>query len=198
MSFLDLKEDQSIDFSNLPDEEILTLSVSNPDVFAVIIDRYEKAFLKKAGSILHDKEDSEDSVQETFTKIYLNASKFKVQEGASFKSWGYKILVNTTFTRYQKLKKKRKNILELSETMTKVIEDPYTTDALGKKEMSDYISYALTQLPKALSRVLTLHFVERRPQKEIAEMENLSVGAVKTRIYRAKKEFRKMTDYNLV
>jgi len=53
-------------------------------------------------------------------------------------------------------------------------------------------------MPKNLSRVLSLHFIERRPQKQIAQMENLSVGAVKTRIYRAKKEFKKVSNYNLV
>ena len=198
MSFLDFKEEDKVDYQSLKDEELLSASVSNPEVFVVLIDRYQAAFIRKSRSILRSKEDSKDVVQETFTKIYLNASKFQEQEGASFKSWAYKILVNTSFTRYQKLKKKRENVVELTEVMSKVVEDPYSANTLEKKEMTDYIARAMTVLPKTLSRILHLHFIERRPQKEIADMENLTVGAVKTRIYRAKKEFRKLTDYNLV
>ncbi len=199
MAFLNLGgKEEKVDHQDLSDEEILNISISKPDIFSVLITRYEEAFLRKARSILHGKEDAEDIVQETFTKIYLNAPKFKKQEGASFKSWGYKILINTSFTYYQRLKKKRKNITELTENMSKVIEDPYTAGSLHKKEVSDYVARALVKLPKTLSKILHLHFIERRPQKEIAKMENLSVGAIKTRIYRAKKEFRKLNGYNLI
>ena len=111
MAFLNLGgKEEKVDHQDLSDEEILNISISKPDIFSVLITRYEEAFLRKARSILHGKEDAEDIVQETFTKIYLNAPKFKKQEGASFKSWGYKILINTSFTYYQRLKKKRKNI----------------------------------------------------------------------------------------
>ena len=198
MSFLEFKEEDKADYQSLSDESLLSTSVKDPEAFAILIDRYQDAFLRKSRSILRSQEDSEDVVQETFTKIYLNASKFQEREGASFKSWGYKILVNTSFTRYQKLKKKRENIVELTEIMSKVVEDPYSANILEKKEMTDYIARILIQLPKTLSHILHLHFIERRPQKDIAKMENLSVGAVKTRIYRAKKEFRKITDYHLV
>lgn len=196
MSFLDFRSKE--DAKHLPDEEVLNLSLSEPEAFSVLILRYEEAFLRKASSILHNKEDAEDSVQETFTKIYLNAPKFKKQEGASFKSWAYKILMNTSFTYYQKSKKKREHIGELTENMVKVIEDPYSSNALYKKEISDYVARAMTKLPQTLSRILNLHFVERVPQKEIALIENISIGAVKTRIYRAKKEFRKINGYNLI
>jgi len=199
MSFLNLNLNEGdTDYQSLSDEDILSISTSNPDVFGVLISRYEEAFLRKAKSVLHNKEDAEDVTQEAFTKIYLNAFKFKKQEGASFKSWAYKILVNTSFTHYQKLKKKRNNVLELTEGMSKVLKDPYTADSLYKKEVSDYVARALTEMPKALSNILHLHFIERRPQKEIAKMKNLSVGAVKTRIYRAKKEFQKINGYNLI
>lgn len=197
MSFLNSKED-SVDYLTAKDEEILRASIKCPELFSLIIDRYQAPFLRKAQSILRSKEDSEDTVQETFTKIYLNAARFQLQEGASFKSWGYKILINTSFTHYQKLKKGRERNTSLTDEMQKVIEDPTTANSLYYAEVTDYIASILTVMPRKLSRVLHLHFIERRPQKEIAEAENLSVGAVKTRIYRAKKEFRKISDYNLV
>ncbi|MEK7179151.1 MAG: sigma-70 region 4 domain-containing protein [Patescibacteria group bacterium] len=50
----------------------------------------------------------------------------------------------------------------------------------------------LSRMPKQLSRVLKLHFLDGMPQKEIAAMESVSVSAIKTRIYRAKREFKKV------
>jgi len=47
-------------------------------------------------------------------------------------------------------------------------------------------------MPEHLGRVLKLHFIEGRPQEEIAKMEGVSVGAIKTRVHRAKKEFKKI------
>ena len=192
MSFLNLEEPENTSHEDLSDEDILRISLKNPEVFKTLLDRYQKLFLRKASSIILSKVDAEDIVQETFTKIYLNAGKFKKQEGASFKSWGYKILINTSLSHYARLKKTRGDLQRLEETIYRTIEDPETKDALAKKEMTDYIARIMTELPKSLSRVLHLHILEGVPQKEIADIENISTGAVKTRIYRAKKEFRKI------
>src|SRR3989344_5217811 len=192
MSFLNLEEPENTSHEDLSDEDILRLSLKNPEVFKTLLDRYQKLFVRKASSIILSKVDAEDIVQETFTKIYLNAGEFKKQEGASFKSWGYKILINTSLSHYARLKKTRGYLQRLEETIYRTIEDPETKDALAKKEMTDYIARIMTELPKSLSRVLHLHILEGVPQKEIADIENISTGAVKTRIYRAKKEFRKI------
>jgi len=192
MSFLNLEEPENTSHEDLSDENILQISLKNPEVFKTLLDRYQKLFLRKASSIILSKADAEDIVQETFTKIYLNAGKFKKQDGASFKSWGYKILINTSLSHYARLKKTRRHLQRLEETIYKTIEDPETKGTLAKKEMADYIARIMTELPKSLSRVLRLHILEGVPQKEIADIENISTGAVKTRIYRAKKEFRKI------
>ena len=73
------------------DEEILALSQIEPDIFELIIARYESAFIRKAKSILTNDEDAQDVVQEAFVKIYVAGKRFKVVEGASFSSWGYKM-----------------------------------------------------------------------------------------------------------
>ena len=84
--------------SNLMDDvEILQESISQPTAFALIVDRYQSAFLKKAGYILRNDDEAEDAVQDTFVKIYANANKFVEREGASFSSWAYKILLNTCY-----------------------------------------------------------------------------------------------------
>src|SRR3989344_3515123 len=89
------------------DEEILYASVKRPRFFEVLVDRYTDPFHNKVRGIIGNREEVDDIVQEAFVKIYLNARRFKVQEGASFKSWAYKILINTCLTKAKKLGKER-------------------------------------------------------------------------------------------
>lgn len=184
-----LDELEKTECQSKSDEQILTDSLKNPYCFEVLLDRYQDAFMRKAMSILHLKEEAEEVVQEVFTKIYLNAHKFKVQEGASFNSWGYKILINTALTRYQKLKKQRTRIVVLDPEFYEMLPDTISRQ-FEKDEMYDYVISILIRIPDNLRSALTLHFLERRSQQEIADKEGVSVGAIKTRVHRAKKVFR--------
>ena len=173
------------------DEELLALSIANPDLFEVILKRYQVAFLRKARSIIRSREEAEDIVQETFTKIYVHAGSFKKQEGASFKSWAYKILMNTSFTYYKRKRREHERV---------AYPDPEFFEAMPDLKMQmfehgvlkDYVASIIARMPSNLARAMELHFIEGRPQSEVAKMEGVSVGAIKTRIHRAKEEFRKI------
>lgn len=185
-----LLEDETIPVTDLADEVILLRSIDHPSLFAVLVARYQDAFLRKAESVIHSREEAEDIVQETFTKIYFNARRFKTVEGATFKSWGYKILMNTTFTHYQKLKKKGATHVELEPEFYETLPDP--ANVSEEETMRDYVASFLSQMPAQLARPLKLHFLEEYSQKEIAQMEGTTVSAVKTKIYRAKREFERL------
>ena len=176
------------DLSAYKDEEILAMSVSKPDLFKILVDRYQEAFLRKARAILGNKDEVYDIVQETFAKIYFNANRFKVVPGASFKSWAYRILINVTFTHYGKLKKDREALAEIDPEFYESLPDK--NDKFGKDIIRDFVESILTRMPKDLANVLKLHFIDGLPHKEIADAEGVSVGAVKTRVYRAKREFK--------
>lgn len=185
-----LLENDDTPVADLRDEVVLERSIEYPALFRVLVERYQEAFLRKAESIIHSREEAEDIVQETFTKIYFNARRFKTVEGASFKSWGYKILVNTTFTHYQKLKKKGGNLIELDPEFYETLPDP--ANYREEDVMRDYVASFLSKMPAQLARPLRLHFLEEYSQKEIADMDNTTVSAVKTKIYRAKREFERL------
>ena len=174
------------------DEEILRLSRTEPDAFAILVNRYEEAFLRKANSILYTREDAEEVVQDTFTRIYVYADRYKAQEGASFSSWAYAILTRLAFTRYQKMRKHRARHQELDPEAYERIgeEDGFLEDLSIRSE----VLVALSKLPEAASRVLRLQFIEGKSQEEIALIEDASVSAVKTRVHRAKKLFKNALD----
>lgn len=174
-------------FKDQSDNEILSLSVHIPSLFTILVDRYQKEFLRKITSILKNREEAEDIVQDAFVKIYMNASKFKVQEGATFKSWAYKILLNTCFT-YCKKKKREKLFLEYVDFDSDVAFSH--TDFEKRFELEQIVS-VISKIPAALGRILTLTILEGKTYDDIAKIERISLGAVRTRIHRAKLEFKK-------
>jgi RNA polymerase sigma-70 factor (ECF subfamily) len=175
----------------MSDEQILVASLSHPSLFALLVRKYEEAFLRKAASIVHEREEAEDIVQEAFAKIYINASKFKTVEGASFSSWGYRILINTALTHYQKRKREGGRVVELDEEIWALIPDKNLRQ-FEKKEFVDEVASVLSRMPNTFARVLASFFIEGKTQEEIAREEGVSVGAIKTRVHRAKAEFKKV------
>lgn len=171
------------------DEDVLLASVTHPSLFALLVRKYEEPFMRKALSIVREQEAAEDVAQEAFTKIYLNAKKFKPQEGAQFSSWAYRILINTALTHYAKRKRKSGGEAQLDEEIWQLIPDRNLRQ-FEKQELQDLVASVLARMPAPMARALSLFFIEGKTQEEIAKQEGLSVGAVKTRVHRAKQEFR--------
>jgi RNA polymerase sigma-70 factor, ECF subfamily len=172
----------------LSDEEILARSKAEPWLFALLLERYEAAFLRKAKSIVYSELDAEEIVQDAFTKIYIHAGRFEVREGAKFSSWAYTILINTALTRYQKNVKLGKRTIVL---------DPEIMETFGEMKNHgafeldrDLIDRVLEKMPGHFAQVLRLHYLEHWSHKDIADETGDSVGAVKSRIHRAKAEFK--------
>lgn len=180
------------DLKQMADAELLALSSEKPAVFEELVSRYQRAFIRKAYSILRDENDAHDAVQECFVRIYTAARQFKVQEGASFSSWAYKILVNQCYTSYRKRHKHDLISLEFVPEIIEVVPDQAGIEEIERKFTKDHLLSLISRLPVILRRVVELHFIDGRPQKEVAEMESVSNAVVRSRIYRAKRELVKM------
>jgi len=175
----------------MEDEEILAASVKHPSLFALLVRKYEEPFQRRALNIIKDAQSAEDIVQEAFTKIYLNAKKFKKVEGAKFSSWAYRIVINTALTHYARAKRRGAAEFGLDEEIWALIPDK-NLQQFEKKELQDVVASVLVRMPHGMARALNLFFIEGKTQEEIAKQEGLSVGAVKTRVHRAKAEFKKV------
>jgi len=189
------------EIKNLPDEEVLAISLVSPSAFEILVDRYQSAFLRKAGGIVKKEDDAQDTVQETFVKIYLNAKKFKKEKaGDSFKNWAYKILVNCAISRYGKLKKELLVLkpLDMGDSGEKVFNlsaDYAERENLETKiDNKNFVSVILEKLPDAFSAILKKYFFGGKSHKEIAAEDGISVVAAKLRLFRAKKAFKKAAE----
>ena len=131
---------------------------------------------------------AEDIVQETFLKIYKNAHHFNKVSGAGFKSWAYKILINTSYTYYTKQKRELASVSYMDSPDIDKIESGMENEMVSDKHF--LIELIFSRMPKQMTRLLKLYFFEGKSQKEIAVLERISPGALRVRMYRAKKYFR--------
>lgn len=185
------------DIKILPDEEILKQSLENPSLFSILVEKYQVPFLRKAQGIVHGKEAAEDIVQETFTKMYLYANKFKKQDGIEFKSWAWRILVNTSLTHYRKIKKTFGDVSYLDEILSEDMEgeqDPnlVVESALDKDDRLDLVKEAIELLPSESAELVKAHYIEDRPYEEIAKKHGISIGALKMKLFRARKVLKEL------
>jgi RNA polymerase sigma-70 factor, ECF subfamily len=167
------------------DEEVLAASVRNPSVFAVLVDRYQEPLLRAAFSIVRQREEAEDIVQESFTKIYLHAANFEKQEQASFKSWAYRIVINNAISHYRKIKRSREHQVPL---------DPELYENLAGKENFKEIQDSkiltdqlLDTIPDDLRKAVEMYYLEGKSYKIIAAEEQVPLSTLKMRLFRAKK-----------
>lgn len=176
------------ELQNKTDAEILVIAIESPSVFKVLVDRYQKDFLRKIQSMLRNREEAEDIVQDTFVKIYVNAKKYRVEHGATFKSWAYKILLNTCYTHLKKRKRER----EIYEFQDPDILELAAAESGEEKRLDlDEFMSIVSKVPVMLGRMLTLQVLDGKTNEDIARIEEVSEGTVRTRLHRAKQEFRK-------
>jgi RNA polymerase sigma-70 factor, ECF subfamily len=171
------------------DTELLQRATSEPWLFSFLVERYEAAFTRKIRTILRDPRDCEEVVLDTFTKIYIHADSFTPQTGAQFSSWAYRILLNTAFTRYQKLIKEGQRFTVFDPEFEQLVGE--RSGHSGFEEKRDGVERILARLPGHFAQVLRLHYLERWSHEDIANSTNEKVGTIKARIHRAKEAFRR-------
>jgi len=174
------------------DAEILKQSRDNPVLFETLVLRYEEAFLRKARHILRNDEKAQDAVQDAFVKIYMNAARYQPVPGASVKSWMYKILVNVCFTAWKKGKRDQEFNALLDPELEEIIKDSKEEIEREARLDRDTIVSLLSKLPVTLARIIELHFIEGKPQREVAKVAGISEGAVRARVHRAKQAMKKL------
>ena len=180
--------------ATMPDEELLERSFGDPRLFERLLDRYREAFIRKAYYILGTKEAAQDAVQDAFVKIYKNARRFQPQPGAGFKSWGYRILVNTCFTAYKKAKGEGNFLADLDPELQELVSDKGAKERREQELNRDEVESLLKELSEGLAEPMRLHFIEGKPHADVARIMGISEGAVRARVHRAKQELKELIE----
>jgi RNA polymerase sigma-70 factor (ECF subfamily) len=146
--------------------------------------------------------DAEDLVQETFLKAYRGFASF--QEGTNLRAWLFRILTNTFINTYRS--KQRRPV----ETDLDDVEDLYMYRRIGALQAAarsaedqmldlftdDEVKQSLEELPEAFRLPVLLADVEGFSYKEIAEILDIPIGTVMSRLHRGRKAMQKrLFDY---
>ncbi|AQQ14569.1 ECF RNA polymerase sigma factor SigH [Corynebacterium glaucum] len=143
-------------------------------------------------------QDAEDLVQETYLKAYNAFDSFK--PGTNLKAWLYRIMTNTYINSYRK--KQRRPLVTSAEDVTD--SQLYTSsshDSTGlesaevealKLMPNSRISEALNALNEDYRMVVYYADVEGLAYKEIAEVMDIPLGTVMSRLHRGRKQLREM------
>lgn len=152
--------------------------------------------------LVFNKEEAEDLVQEAYLKAYRFFDTF--QKGTNVKAWLYKILRNTFINKYRKavntpgevgyddieaLNVNFANKQENREELADSLEDKYND--LDNLMVDDDIKHAIDSLPLEYREVILYSDVEELSYKDIAEITNVPIGTVKSRLNRSRKLLQK-------
>lgn len=182
------------DAEGMKDEEILTASLDEPALFEVLMERYHEPLMRAAWRVVKGREEAEDIVQEAFVKMYKNAAKFQKLAGIEFKSWAYKVTINTAITHYRKLRRGEFLSEDPSVYQTEPPDDALATRFSFAADAKTTVSATMQKMPDHLRIVLASYYFEDKSYRTIAEEERISIPTLKMRLFRAKKLFKKLND----
>lgn len=185
------------------DDILLTqILEGNEKSFAIFVEKYKRKILKTCYGITLDNETAKDLTQDVFLALFESIHKFKGD--AKISTWLYKIAINKSLDHLRSKKRKQLfNIFEILSDKSSVFEP--TTDLkqqpdkiLENKELNKILMQNLDSLTDKQRVAFTLHKIDDYSHKEIAETMQLSVSAVESLIFLAKKNLKKKLQSYLI
>jgi RNA polymerase sigma-70 factor (ECF subfamily) len=166
--------------------------------FARVVDAYSKMIYRVALKMVHNPQDAEDILQETFIKAFNNIDTFR--GNAKISTWLYSIATNEAL---MFLRQKKDPHLSLQKTRTaddgqkrqqfKFVDWCCLPEKeLMSSEAMEYLDRAIEQLTEAKRAVFVLRDIEGLSTRETAKALDISTGAVKTRLSRARMRLREL------
>jgi RNA polymerase sigma-70 factor, ECF subfamily len=171
--------------------------VADRDAFAASAMQYAPQLYSAAMRMTRNPSDAEDLVQETYLRAYRSYATF--EEGTNLRAWLFRILTNTFINTYR-AKQRRPQETDLGDTedlyLYKNVRniDPSSRsaeDTLFDLFTDDEVKAALESLPDNFRMPVLLADVEEFSYKEIAEMLDIPIGTVMSRLHRGRKAMQK-------
>ena len=181
----------------MKDENELIARARDGDVsaFRQIVEAYKKNIYFLALNLSGNHETAEDISQDVFIKVFRSLKKFRGD--SKFSSWLHRITVNTFLSQYRK---KSSTLLrqadDINEEAVKGQVIDQTTEGMNPERSTEsrmiamHIEKALDRLSPRERTVFVLRHYEHKKQREIAEMLDVTVGTVKSTLFRALQRLR--------
>jgi RNA polymerase sigma-70 factor, ECF subfamily len=182
---------------------VADLKAGSEEAFAVLIAQYHQPLYSLIARSLNDPTDAADITQEVFIKVFRSIRSF--HGGSSLRTWLYRIALHEASNqrRWWSRHKKQEitidssfeadpdaenNHLSLAATLADRSDSPF--DHAAQAEVRERVEAALRQIPEAFRTVVILREIEGFAYEEIAEILNVNLGTVKSRLTRGRSALR--------
>lgn len=162
----------------------------NLDAFGILVHRYQDRLYTSLARFLDNQEDAQDVMQETFLSAFANARRFKGQ--SRFYTWIYRIAMNHAIDLHRR--KKPRQTLSIYQVNQEEPADPNEAEGpqqtLIREEDRQWLRTALKSLSDEHRMVIVMKEIDDMRYEEIAEVLDVPVGTVRSRLHRARLELK--------
>ncbi len=163
--------------------------------FSQIVDKYKNRLMNVIGRMVQGTEEAEDIVQETFMRVYQHRDSFDFRH--CFSTWLYTIALN--LARNELRKRKRFKFFDIFDLQGKEAE--ISVEMELPSNLPQVLERAIEGLPEKYKMAFVLRDVQELPYEEVAQIMNIPLGTVKSRVNRARSILKdklrpRMEEYN--
>lgn len=163
------------------------------EAFAGLVAIHEKQVYNLCLRMTGDPEDAMDLSQEAFLKAWRGLRFYKFE--SAFSTWLYRLTSNVCIDHLRRQKRRPAVSLTVGdeeEELDVPDTEPLPEEQVLQNETQSAVAAAMNQLEEEFRLILTLRVVEERSYEEIADILDLKVGTVKSRIARARIKLKKI------
>lgn len=166
------------------------------EAFAGLVTAYEKQVYNLCLRMCGNPEDARDLSQEAFVKAWRGLQFYQFE--AAFSTWLYRLTSNVCIDFLRRKKRAPQTVPPLQNENGEDVEPevadslPGPEEQLLHRERQSQIAWAMGQLEPEFRQVLTLRVIQELSYEQIAEITDLKVGTVKSRIARARWKLKKI------
>jgi RNA polymerase sigma-70 factor, ECF subfamily len=181
----------------ISDEALVSRVLAGEGVaFDQLMQRYQQQFTRVAWGMVKNESEAQDIVQTAFLNIFRKLDTF--QQDSSFKSWAYRVVINTGLMRLRKKRSSHEVDFERVSAMSLSDDEDMGTmpglstwreradEVIDRRELFQKIHQAVEELPPKYQSVFMMSEYEGLSLKDIGAKLDLSIPAVKSRLHRAR------------
>jgi RNA polymerase sigma-70 factor (ECF subfamily) len=173
------------------DEQIVERALTgDAEAFGEIVQRWERRIFALSFGMLGREEDARDATQETFLAAFQNLRAFRGE--AKVSSWLHRIAVNQCITRQRRARVRNESALDVEEERdARNFSSPLRYSparVVERRERTAAVRLAVNSLPIDLRQVVVMKEFEELTFQEIADVLDLPLSTVKSRLYTALKQ----------
>ena len=172
---------------DINDNEILSLlldQATSERGFRLLMEKYQERLYWHVRRMVFEHEDANDVIQNAFIKVFRGIHNFKGK--SKMYTWLYRIATNEAITFLNK--KNRKSTASIDDEASHLANQLQADEYFDGDEVQRRLQIALSQLPEKQRIVFNMRYYEEMSYKEISEILETSVGALKASYHHAAKK----------